>query len=358
MKDTIVTTMPIKPQENISIGMCIAPFLSEIVSQKIETPNIFSINLLHSYENKDFVCANYINALKEIGIKFNKVFIDKENLLYLKKSVYDLYEKGIIVERNSNIVRCKCGKIDIVKEGIRNFENGDLYYRKGDVLYCKECNSVCKEYKENQLYLYLNPKICDYTKITPNFLQAELNHFYKMMPGKYILVSKNRNTDCQIQTNNKTYNIDNDLLWMNYIQCFNEKNEILIASNHQLYEMYILNYINNMSSKKNLNFIATPYMKKSNFDINQEFNKYDDVLYKKLSLLYSLKWKNKDCTWNKSIFKGIAKLGGIKREILYNDIIESKISENFNIEEYLNYIFLKEINMQDNVNSVKKKSLT
>ena len=356
MKDLIVTTLPIKPQYETLVGMCIAPVISEIVGKTFNASNVISINLLHSYEDKDKNCAKYIDGIKNVGIKFDDIFIDKEHLTELKKIIYDLYENKYIVEMINKVYRCKCGKIDISANGIRDFNNGDLYYKKNNKIYCTSCASECAEYNEPGLYIYLDPKVNDYTSITPNFLKSDLNHFNKSFKGSYILISKSRKTNCTLETNNGIYNIDNDFIWMNYIQCFNEKNQILIASNHQLYEMYILNYINAMFYNKNLNFIATPYMKKPDFNIEENFDLNSDKYYKKLCLIYSLKWKNKSCNYDRSLFKFIKKLNVDNRRILF-DYISQNIENITTIEEELNKLFMKDINIQNNINELKRKSL-
>jgi len=358
MKDFIVTTMPIKPRIHTSIGMSVAPMLVDFIGKKLDIKNVLAINLLHAYECKDSISNQYIRDLNKMGFSFEQTFVDKDFLDVLCESIILLYKKNLVQKMKKSIVRCKCGKVDIVKEGIRNYENGDLYYWKNNKLYCRECHSECKEYQESQLYLYLNPSISDRIHITPYFLQSEISHFHKTMPGKCILVSKNRKTECSLNIHNESYYIDHDLLWMCYVQCFRESNQILVASNHQLYEMYLLNYINQMAFSKKLNFIATPYMKGNQQRTKELLSQYEDLLYQKLCMLYSLKWRNKDCQFDESIFKGIAKLGGINRKMLYDMIIESPICEIENIEEYLNSLFLKEINMQNNIRVIRTKNVT
>lgn len=357
MKDFVVTTMPIKPQIRTSIGMSIAPMLVNFIGKKLNVKNVLAINLLHAYENRDLISSQYICDLNQMGFSFDQTFVDKEFLDILCECVISLYTRNLIQKMKKTIVRCECGKVDVVKEGIRDYENGDLYYWEDNKLYCRECHSECKEYLESQLYLYLNPSISDEIQITPYFLQSEISHFHKTMPGKYILISKNRKTECSLNINNESYYIDHDLLWMCYVQCFRESNQILVASNHQLYEMYLLNYINQMAFSKKLNFIATPYMKGNQQRTKELLDQYEDLWYQKLCLLYSLKWRKKDCQFDESIFKGIAKLGGTNRKLLYDMIVESPTCEIENMEEYLNSLFLKEINIQKNISAIRTKNM-
>ena len=43
MGDKIITTLPIKPQEKIKIGLCIAPLLSEVLRNSMDAENILSV---------------------------------------------------------------------------------------------------------------------------------------------------------------------------------------------------------------------------------------------------------------------------------------------------------------------------
>ena len=230
-----------------------------------------------------------------------------------------------------------------------------MYIKKDEDFFCKSCGEKCEYILRKDLYLYIDPNIDYEVHITPKFLSSDLEHFYKNFLNSYLLVSKNRNTGYQVKSlSSNLYNIDIDMLWMNYIQCFDEKNQILIASNHQLYEMFILNYINNIFGTKNLSFIATPYMNKTDLDIYFELDKIDDILYKKLALIYSLKWRKKNCDWDKTIFKGISKLGGANREILYNIITGEFEDYKGDLDNYINELLTNHIVMQKNIKTLRK----
>lgn len=356
MENIIVTTMPIKPQPKTNIGMCFAPLVSEIVAKNLECKSILSTNLLHSYKNENEFLPVYTKTLEEFGIEYDELFVDKEHVDILLECINELIKQKKIVEKENTVLSCPCGKVDIIEQGIRNFDSGDLYIKQGNNIYCKLCGGKCKLHSRTDLYLYLDYNGIYNVDIIPNFLNLDLSHFYKSLPGNYILVSKNRETGYKIKAlSGNEYNLDIDLLWMNYIQCFNEENQILIASNHQLFEMFILNYINNISGEKNLNFIATPYMNKTELDIFYELNKFDDELYKKIALLYTLKWKNKNCDWDSTIFKGVARLGNENRIDLY-EIITSGFTEDINdITKYINDYLLRHISMQKNIKTLKRR---
>ena len=356
-KNILVTTLPIKPQKKINIGMCIAPFLMDLVSSNLECSSVFSVNLLHSYDFKENDLEKYINKVKSLGLRYDDIFIDKEwaeKLLFLIKQ---MIKENKIIEKKGSVIRCSCGKVDIIKNGIRDFDNaGDIYYKKDGKLICKCCNSECKEYYEDGLYLHLDEKVDDHLQIFPPFLANSTNHFSKQYKGIDYLISKKRNTGYAIKYNDKIYNIDVDFLWMNYVSLFKQDKQILIASNHQLFEMYLLNYINKIVSNKDLYFIATPYIKNPTLlNLDDEFSNKDYV-YPILCLIYTLKWKTNDVSWDKSIFKGIDRLSEREQLHLYKHIYSNlkEINDNELIDS-INSIFNNKINFQRNLKLVKEK---
>ena len=199
------------------------------------------------------------------------------------------------------------------------------------------------------------------------------------------------------------------MLWMMFNQIEESKNQILIASNHQLYEMFISNYINNIFGNKNLHFIATPYLTNNeNIDLadkilskenpiykklsipirneNQfirycplcikEHNEiYFDILpqikelsfcpihkcrflntsinVKKLSILYSLKWKYKTLNWNNGILELLNKLTSEELIELYNIILNLSYNEQACIDNIINNL-LTDINLNKNIKTLKR----
>lgn len=67
--------------------------------------------------------------------------------------------------------------------------------------------------------------------------------------------------------------------------------------------MFNINYINCITEKQNITFVAHSFM-----HLPDNLNKYDlkqgeDILLQKLNILYNLKWKNNNCNFTESIYK-------------------------------------------------------
>jgi len=257
----VVATMPIKPQDKTNLGMYISPTIMDVVGDKLDCKKVFSMNLLNTYKDKNKAKDIYLNDIQRNGIKYDELLLDSSYTNELLSIILTMIETDIVSPRELEVTRCTCGKVDILSESIQNEHLGKLYKRDKDKIICKECGSICRKYKENVLVLNLKDNVDDKVNLIPSFLKNDTNHLSKIFKGSQILVSKQRNTGYKITYKGKTYNIDIDFIWSNYFKLFKEENQILIASNHQVYQMYIMNYLSKISSNKNISFIAHPYIR-------------------------------------------------------------------------------------------------
>lgn len=343
MNDNLILTLPIKPQEKIKMGLCVAPLITELLRNTTSSKNAFAINLLNTYDEKDPFLRTYLNKLSDLDINYDKLFVDKENIDFLMTCIEEMISSKIIEEKESNVYRCDCRRVDTVCDSLRIYDNKALYYEKEGKFYCKVCNSELKVYKEKNLFMHLNPNVDTSINIFPTHFKNACVNFDKQFKGMDYLISKSRETGYKISHNGTLYNIDIDALWMNYFNYFENQSQVIVASNHQLFEMYLINYLNRMYKNKNLHFLATPYLVSKEKNIDSRFNEMR-VLESKLNLLFSLKWKNLDSTYNTNAMDFTSKLSD--DELLeINDIINTKV-ENENIDDAIKHVVLENINYQ------------
>lgn len=348
--DYIVTNLPIKPLEKASIGRITAALIGEFVSKKIDCNYTLSLNTLNSYEDKSQYVDTYLNSIQDIGIHYDYSYVDSEHINKYLEIIEELMFKGIIVKKNKPVLRCECGKVDIIKDGIRSYNGASLYEIVGENYVCKECGGICKEYNEEGLFFKFDIETSDEMKLFPSYLKKNILQFSEQIKGQELLISKQRQTGCTIGK----FNIDVDFLWMLYVNSFSEKNIIMVACNREIFKMYLLNYINKHINDKNLMFIAHPFINKpNNMDLKGLMARYDE-LYRKLSILYTIKWHNKECLYSLDIINQISKLGGEKRKILYDAISIPDYVEDNDIEKYFENLFFRQINIQKDVNKVRK----
>lgn len=66
MNDLMITTMPIKPYDNINIGLMIALTLCDVLGSILKCKKVLSFNLLHSFEDKRVSLQNYIDNIERV----------------------------------------------------------------------------------------------------------------------------------------------------------------------------------------------------------------------------------------------------------------------------------------------------
>lgn len=351
MEDLVISTMPIKPYNNINIGLMIAPTLCEMLGEILECKKIIIFNLLHSYEDSSSNLHKYINRINEFNISYDKIIKDIDFVEEYMNKIQELYDLGFIKIKKKPILRCECGKVEIVENGIRPNGHGDLYYNNNNKIYCNFCNKECRKYEEYNLFLEIKQEKINKIKITPSFLEKEIIDLANKFIGTDILISKTRNTNYSLVLENKKFNIDIDFLWMMFNQIEATKNQILIASNHQLYEIFISNYINNLFNIKNVSYIATPYLtNEEKIDFNSKIFGNDSDIYKKLAILYNLKWKYKTSNWNNGILHLLNKLTREELYELHDYLINIKNIEKIDIN--LDDLFFNKINLNKNLRKV------
>lgn len=354
MNDLMITTMPIKPYDKINMGLMIAPTLCEALGSILKCKKVLSFNLLHCFDDKQVNLQNYINNIENFNIEYNEIIKDIEHVDEYLKKIEELYVKGFIDIRKGKILKCDCGRVEMSKTSLNYNKNGNLYYWKDEKVFCKFCDKECKEYIQNNLYLDIRKELCKDISITPIFSKNEIKDLSNKFINQGILISKNRQKKYYIQIEGQKFNIDIDMLWMMFNQIENSKNQILIASNHQLYEMFISNYVNNLFDNKNVHFIATPYLTNNeNINFSQKIFTKDNAVYKKLFILYSLKWKYKTLNWNNGILELLDKLKDNELNELYNVILNLSYDPEVTID-YIIGNLLFDININKNMKVLKR----
>ena len=76
--------------------------------------------------------------------------------------------------------------------------------------------------------------------IFPNFYKKSMAMFYEQYKNMEYMISKERKTGYNVVKDGRIFSLDIDFLWMNFPKVFKEQEQILIASNHQLFEMFLL----------------------------------------------------------------------------------------------------------------------
>lgn len=351
--ETIICTLPIKPQECTNAGMLISPIIMDFMGTVLDCEKNLGINLLHSYEDKSRYIINYYEAIEKTCINFDSIFIDKNHCDKLLEYIKILVDEGFVEKRKVEKYVCKCGMIDMIKNS--DTVSPKLYLINNDDIICNNCLHKAEVIMSNVLVYKINDSI-NKVNVIPNYLKTEFEQFNKKFKNTDYLITKQRDTGYSLIIDNEKYNIDIDFLWMNYFNLFKEPNQIYIASNHQLFQMYLMNNLIQNTTNKNVTFIANPYLKMDVKEVINLMDKKELEEFKKLLILYNLKWKNKDCAWDKGIYEFLINSSDKKLINLYQAMILSSKEnfDKFNINDIISEALLYESNMQKNLTRMKK----
>ena len=186
------------------------------------------------------------------------------------------------------------------------------------------------------------------------FEKKDVMTFDKDENINFHLISKTRDTGYQVMCGGEKYNVDIDALWMNFPQIYDQERQIYVASNHQLYPIYVMNLINNALNEKEVFYILNPYLGKSD-DLRPDVEKLYErsPIYAKLAIISSLRWKKKDCTWDNSVLRGLSKYDEDILNQLYDEMtLDGFDEDNFekDLGQFLNY----DTTIQHNMNTIKR----
>lgn len=350
-KSILTISLPAKPREKTTIGMLLAPIIMELLATKTNSEKMISLNTMHTYSSPEKFVSIYLKDVSSWNIEYDYFFEDKKNSTMLLSVLETMVKEGFIYEKEQYIYTCDCGIVEFIKNGLC-YGDGKLYKNVNGKLICSKCNSQLILKKKKVLVLKYNAT-GENVKVIPSFLEKEMNYFVHLFNNQELLISKSRNTGYTLTVNNKKYNIDVEFIW-SQLYGVNNNDKIMIASNHQVYTMFIINLFNRYFGKSKIIFVLTPYMndltKFDNFE--ERFNQLS-TMAKKLYIIYSLNWKKKTCNWDYGLYKKIKKLDRKKIELLYN-YVYGQIEFNTLEELYskLEEFFLKELNFDKNIKTI------
>lgn len=323
--EKLIITMPIAPYDDFSVGKLVAPVLGEMLAKKLDADFIMSVNLLDSYKQRNI--AGFIELLKKYDINPSKYWVDSQNVNELLRKIELLVDNGYIYSVTKEILICHCGKVDISKDNLETINMQDsLFYKKEEKYYCKKCNNECHLKKENVLVFDSKSAPKDNLLFYPNFINNDIKTFIKTVGSNEMIISRNRNTGIQFDYNNRVYNLDIDFLWGVYLSLFEGYEKIVLCSNHQLYQLFVVGMLEkcfNYNSKTIL--LATPHLNV----INQEDTKQleERILSLKLFTIFNQKWSKKENVFNLSLLKYLNSMNVQKKQQLYDLIMSSNIND-------------------------------
>jgi len=349
--ERLVLTMPISPYSKFSIGKMSTPILADALAKKLGGEFCLAVNLLDSYNNREM--NQYRSLLEMYKIMPNSYWIDNKNMEPLLEKIYLLIKKGYIYRTNKEILYCECKRVEICKDNIKSINMVDSCFEKREgKYYCKSCKKEClTETKET---LVFDPKKIVDKKIQfyPNFINKDIKTFDETVGKNEIVISRLRNTGIKLKNDTKEFNIDIDFLWEVYLALFPQKEKIILCSNHQLFQLYMVLMLENcFNDEVNTIGIATPYINVTMNDLEEKLE--GRIISLKLFTLFNLKWGKKENLIDIGLINYLNSMNVNKKQQLYDIVMQENISES--LENDIKEILLKDFNFQD-ANKILKRS--
>jgi len=350
--NTIVTTLPLKPRTDMKVFHYLIPALVEQTGKLLNCKTNLMINNIGFYENLDI--ESFLNFFKQKNIKFDNTYIDKDYLDYMVSCIKKLIDEDKIIEKNVPIYRCRCGKVDIIKNGVRDFSSGDFYtIDDNNDITCSFCKSKAEEVYEKALIIddpkkYFKPQVC------PTYMEKMMLDLLKQREECYILVSKKRDTGISIKVGENNYNLDVDFVWANFPQIFNEKNVIIFTGSNLLYESFVVNLISNMHNEKNVFIVHQAKVLSNNKGLEDKLLLLDNDKLK-LNMCFNINLKTYTTNWSEAVFNFLLNCDEVITNMLLKypgykiDFDENNLSSN-KLENFIKFGF----NFQFNKNAVLK----
>jgi hypothetical protein len=170
--------------------------------------------------------------------------------------------------------------------------------------------------------------------------------------GNEIVISRSRETGITITHNNESYNLDIDFLWQVYLSLFPNTEKIVLCSNHQLYQLFMVAMLENCFNTNGKTVcLATPYLNVD--DKTQEQQLEDRIISLKIFTLLNQKWGKKENCFDNGLLSYINHMSVEKKQMLYELIYsETEVSS---LEDALKSILTKEFNVQNLNQRLRKR---
>lgn len=342
-----ILTLPMMPVDGKNYGKFVTPIICETLSSIMNSNYYHCVNLLDSFNDRTPQINNYIDSLEFNGIKYSDLWFDKDNLEKLLDNVYTLINNGYITEIESVFYKCDCGVVEIEESKIPTCNPKNLKFRLvNNTVVCNNCNHICKKYKEKILIFVPNNVELNSIIASPFYLNKDLKTYNNIVLNSYVAISRKRNTGIKIKFNDNFYNIDIDFLWSTYLNTFFEKEKVVVSGNRMLYQLFLAAVVEKCLSPNNKTIIlGTPYITNIK-DIVKDLRFKDDVIFRKLFILFNMKWSKKEILYSEDILKYLNNISDEKRLQLY-DIISR--ANNSDVETILK----SQINMQECIKKLK-----
>ncbi len=343
--------MPIAPYKKFSVGKMSTPILAKSLATKLDAKYVLAINALDAYKERDI--DSYIELLKKYDIEPDIYWIDSEHKIELLNKLNYLIDNKYIYCDKRNIMSCDCKQVEIPVENIKTINLTDAcFYEDNGYYYCKNCHSMCKIAERNSLIF--NPQLITDKTFTfyPEFINKDIKTFNNTILTNEIVISRERETGITLDYAGKSYNIDIDFLWGLYLSLFPNCDKIVMCSNHQLYQLYMVTLLEKCFKNEGKTIaLATPYLNVDNKNKEKELE--DRLLSLKIFTILNQKFAKKENIFDEGLLNYVNNMNVNKKQMLYEILMEQNREQD--ILMALKTILVSEFNFQNANRELKRR---
>lgn len=357
-------TYPIGVRGDIpKLGILVPGLIGDFFNRRFENHSfVNALNVMDSYKNRQTNLESFNQSNSHIKVG-GEVWIDVDHKEELMQQFQELVSKGFVTEGVNSVRSCSigCKRVEFLSDVELKSDKGHLVEHRehGDI--CKVCQEPIVTEDTPSLVVTFPNELQGFN-VYPKEFQKDVDEIARRLSGMRMLVSRQRDTGIKFQLANRTYNLDIDFLWFNYLNTINADREkvVIIGSNHVRQHLMYITALSNMTAKsegnyKRIKVVMPSYITPvTGFEMIPAggYMDIEDSNIIRLLVYSSISW-TKDAKWATEFYKYIQKkLGKIK----WIDGSKIKLDSADQVLESCNLI--NRSNIQRSLNNIDTKSVS
>ncbi|MCF0135055.1 MAG: hypothetical protein HUJ69_01365 [Lachnospiraceae bacterium] len=293
----VVFSLPFQPRDSIGNPFYyMTAIAAEYLADFLHTEYKLGINTMHSY--KTYAPETIASFAEMFSWIRHSLYVDSDFASQLSSVVYELLCREKIKVRESSLLTCTCGRVEI-DETIRDvWGKGQIIDDHGEMK-CSCCGSVLYRRTEISLFWKVDEvEMCSF----PTYVDKDCNHFRSAYKDAWMRISRIHSTGICVIVNGQIFNLDIDFVWKCIPLLASEK-PIVVASSKHIFEMYCIAVLGKQLGK-DVYFVSVPYIQGVE-RIIPILDKADGYNLLRATCLLGPDWNKKVCPINEGRFRYI-----------------------------------------------------
>lgn len=317
----LATTFPIGARGNTpKLGLLVTSLVADVLAKRHDnvTPRI-AINVLDAYQDRGDKLGPLLEAHRKLGVDIDNAWVDTDpaNQEQLFADIDALARRGYLRAERTDVLQCadECLRIEMLADAM-TVPEGSVYRKdESGSLVCNFCQQTATTHEADVLTMNF-PEDLPIPTVYPYHMQKDFDELGRRAQGMKMLVSRTRQTGVKYDLGGKTFNLDIDFFWMNFLHgvSANTAGVALIGSNHvrrHLMTIASLHFArtSELPTSPELKVIMPSYITEAKgFDafVRGEYLEEADPNALRLLILASMSWM-KDSQWAASYYGYIKK---------------------------------------------------